>query len=83
MFATRLRSDICQSIFSSNLFNRGNFGYNGEKRLIKEIEERKETKYLVLKDGYKMNWQTPNNIINYVKKNKNKIGGIGNFDIYE
>lgn len=66
-----------------DLFNRGNFGYNGEKRLIKEIEERKETKYLVLKDGYKMNWQTPNNIINYVKKNKNKIGGIGNFDIYE
>lgn len=66
-----------------DLFNRGNFGYNGEKRLIKEIEERKKTKYLILKDSYKMNWQTPTNIINYVKNNKNKIGKIGIFDIYE
>lgn len=62
---------------------KGNLGYNGEENIIKEISESKETKYLILKDQYNKNWQTPLNVINYVKENKTKIGEIEIFDIYE
>ena len=57
--------------------------YNGEKRIIKEIVNSKDTKYLILKDEFNKNWQTPLEIINYVKKNKIKTGEIEIFDIYE
>lgn len=64
-------------------FNRGNFGYNGENRLINLIESKEKTKYLILNQEYNKNWQTPLKIIEYTLKNKNKIGEIMNFDIYE
>ena len=66
-----------------DLFNKGNFGRNGEKRLINQIDQEKDVKYLVLQDIYTKNWQTPTDIINYVKDNKTKTGEILVFDIYE
>lgn len=66
-----------------DLFNKGNFGKNGEDRLINEITLKKNTQYLILKDDYKKNWQTPIDIINFVKNQKTKIGEIELFDIYE
>ena len=51
--------------------------------MIKQISESKNTKYLVLKEGYRENWQAPVEIINYVKNNKEKIGEIAIFNIYE
>ena len=66
-----------------NMLNKGNLGFNGEEKIIEEIQNNKNKEYLLLKDSYQKNWQTPTNIINYVKNNKNKIGEIGAFDIYE
>ena len=66
-----------------DMFNKGNFGYNGEKRIIKEISELNDVKYLILKDEFIKNWQTPVDIIDYVKKNKIKLGEVENFYIYE
>lgn len=66
-----------------NMLNKGNLGFNGEEKIIEEIQNNKNKEYLLLKDIYQKNWQTPTNIINYVKNNKNKIGEIGAFDIYE
>lgn len=66
-----------------DMFNKGNFGRNGEERLITEISESQNTQYLILKDVYKQNWQAPLNIINYIKVNKEKVGEIEIFDIYE
>ena len=62
---------------------KGNLGENGEEILIKDIEQSKDTKYLVLKDEYSKNWQTPLNIIKYVTNNKTKTGEIEIFNIYE
>ena len=62
---------------------KGNLGKNGEERIIKDIVNSKDTQYLVLKDSYSKNWQTPYNVIDYVKNNKTKIGEIEIFDIYE
>ena len=66
-----------------DMFNKGNLGRNGESRIIKEISESKDTIYLILNDKYTKNWQTPLDIINYVKENKDKTGEILQFDIYE
>jgi len=66
-----------------DLFNKGNFGKNGEERLINDISSSKNTQYLILKDKYGKNWQTPIDIIDFVKENKTKIGAMEIFDIYE
>lgn len=66
-----------------DMFNKGNFGKNGEERLLAEISKSHNIQYLILKDGYKQNWQTPLNILNYIKTNKKKVGEIEIFDIYE
>lgn len=62
---------------------KGNLGYKGEEKIIEEIKESNNTRYLILKDRYSKNWQTPLNVITYVKNNKTKIGEIEKFDIYE
>lgn len=66
-----------------DMFNIGNFGADGEERLINQINYSKYTKYLILKEEFKKNWQTPLNIINNIKNSKTKIGQIEIFDIYE
>ena len=66
-----------------DMLNRGNLGKDGEQRIIQEIAIQENTQYLILNDKYKKNWQTPLDIINYVKTNKAKVGEIGIFDIYE
>lgn len=62
---------------------KGNLGENREGNLKQEIGESKNTRYLILKDKFNKNWQTPLDVIEYVKINKNKIGEIEIFDIYE
>ena len=66
-----------------DMFNKGNFGYKGETRLIEQISNSNNIKYLILKDEYRENWQAPIEIINYVKNNKVKTGEIEIFNIYE
>lgn len=66
-----------------DLFLKGNLGGDGEEKIIKDIENSIDTKYFVLKDQYQKNWQTPLNIIDFVKENKTKVGEIEIFDIYK
>ena len=62
---------------------KGNLGKNGEKNIKEEIKDSRDIRYLVLQDRFNRNWQTPLDVIEYVKTNKNKIGEIEIFDIYE
>ena len=66
-----------------DMFNKGNLGYNGEQRIIEQISRENDKQYLILKDTYSKNWQTPTDIIEYVKENKVKVGEIAIFDIYK
>ncbi len=66
-----------------DMLNKGNLGYEGETKIIEEINTAENTQYLILKDKYNPNWQTPLEIINYVKGTKEKVGEIQIFDIYE
>jgi len=66
-----------------DMFNTGNFGYKGNDRIKKEILNSKDVKYLILKDIYYNNWQTPYDIIEFTKNNKILEGEIGPFNIYK
>ena len=68
-----------------DLFAKGNLGSGGEENQINRIENRSEddTKYLILNENYKLNWQTPTKVLDYIKENFVKTGTIGIYNIYE
>ena len=67
-----------------DMFLKGNLGSNGEIGQIEKIKNLEVgTKILIKNEKYNLNWQTPINVINYIKNNLNKIGEINIFDIYE
>ena len=66
-----------------SLFLKGNLGSRGEEGVIDDLEElNSDYKFLVRKDEYSRNWQTPEKVISYVKNNYTKKGEIEIFDIY-
>lgn len=66
-----------------DMFNLGNFGSKGEQGQIEKIQKTENAMFLIRKDGYRRNWQNPENVREYVKNNMTKTGEIGAFDIYE
>ena len=76
--------DIPMDIYNKNfdMFNKGNFGKDGEKGIINDIENSTNTIYLIKKDEAALNWQTPKSVIEYIRKNMKKLGGIEYYDIY-
>lgn len=66
-----------------DMFLKGNLGEDGETKIIEEISKTQDTQYFILKDRFHKNWQTPLDVIDYVKNNKKKVGEIEIFDIYE
>lgn len=67
-----------------DMFLKGNLGSGGEIGQIKKINQlEKGTKILIKNNQYKLNWQTPLEVISYIKNNFTKIGEVSIFDIYE
>ena len=67
-----------------DMFLKGNLGGQGEIGQIEKINQlEKGTKILIKNNQYKLNWQTPLEVISYIKNNFNKIDEISIFDIYE
>ena len=65
-----------------DMFNIGNFGIKGEEGIIEDLNSRHYSLLLVKKDYFKTNWQHPDNVVEYVKENYNKVDEVGNFDVY-
>ena len=66
-----------------DLLLKGNLGKDGEETVIKNIQNSPEnTLFLLLKEQYSLNWQTPLEVINYIKENYNKVNSIYIFDVY-
>ena len=64
------------------MFLRGNLGAKGEEGQIEKIKEMNNTVLLIKNEKIPLNWQTPKEVIEYVKNNLEKIGTINFFDIY-
>ena len=65
-----------------DMFNKGNLGVGSEQKQIDRIKE-EDAKYLILKEDYSLNWQTPIDVITYVRDNLKYTESIGCFDVYE
>lgn len=65
-----------------DMFLEGNLGSITEEELLAAVYE-SNTVFLIREDETKMNWQTPLNVVYYMKNNLSKIGEIGEFGVYE
>lgn len=66
-----------------DMFLKGNIGGKGEEGLIEDLKRDNKKTVLILSDKFIRNWQTPEKVINYIKKDMKRTGTIGVFDIYE
>ena len=65
-----------------DMFLKGNLGAKGEEGQIEKIKEMNNTVLLIKNEKIPLNWQTPKEVIEYVKNNLEKISTINFFDIY-
>lgn len=67
-----------------DMFLKGNIGKDGEQGQIEKIKNKSENEIvLIRKPEFKPNWQSPLDVIDYIRKNLEKIGEISIFEIYE
>lgn len=65
-----------------DMFNSGNLGKNGIENVINDLDKKENAKILIVNDNVGLNWQTPIDVINYIKNNYQKIDEIEYFDVY-
>lgn len=67
-----------------DMFLKGNIGKDGEEGQIKKIKHKEENiLYLIRKENLKTNWQTPLNVIKYIRNNLEKIEEIEIYEVYK
>ena len=66
-----------------DMFLIGNIGSKGSGGIIEELKSKENIKLLLLNNERNLNWQTPLDVIKYVKENYNKTDEIEIFDVYE
>ena len=67
-----------------DMFLKGNIGKDGEEGQIEKIKNKSQNEIvLIRKPEFKPNWQSPLDVIEYIRKNLEKIGEISIFEIYE
>ncbi len=65
-----------------SMFLNGNIGKEGSNGIIKTIEQEENAIYLVLNKKFKLNWQLPKEVIEYIRNNLKQQGSVGIFDYY-
>ena len=66
------------------MFLKGNICKDGEQGQIEKINQKNDNEIiLVRKSNLKTNWQTPKEVVKYVRENLEKIGKINIFEIYK
>lgn len=76
--------DIPLDIYNKNydMFLKGNIGKDGEDGIIRDIQNNENCIYLIRKENIPANWQTPTNVIRYIRENWKKVDEIEIFDVY-
>ena len=66
-----------------DMFLKGNIGKDGEKGQIERIKNKDKNELLLIrKPKFKSNWQTPLEVIKYIRDNLEKIDSISIYDVY-
>lgn len=67
-----------------DMFLKGNIGKDGEQGQIQKIKERKENElYLIRKKELNLNWQTPIEVINYIRNNLELVEEISIYEVFK
>lgn len=77
--------DIPLDIYNKNfdMFLKGNIGKDGEEGVIEGIKNSEKSIYLIKQKQLRLNWQTPTDVIDYIRYNLKYKGDIEFFEIYE
>lgn len=65
-----------------DMFLKGNIGKDGEQGKIEDIIN-EDSKYLIVNDKIKRNWQNPEDVRKYIKSNLILTEEIENYEVYE
>ena len=66
-----------------DMFLKGNIGKDGEQGQIKKIQNRNDKElYLIRNSKLRSNWQTPLDVVNYIRENLENIGEVSIYEIY-
>ena len=60
----------------------GNFGYDGENKILKDFDNKKDTYFIINKSSYNNINQFDNNICDYIFKKYKLIGEDSNYFVY-
>ena len=66
-----------------DMFLKGNIGSAGEEGQIEKLKNMEDAYILIKNEKTPLNWQTPKQVINYVRNNLEKVDTISFFDVYE
>ena len=67
-----------------DMFLKGNIGKDGEQGQIEKIKNKDENElFLIRKPNLRTNWQTPLEVINYIRGNLEKVGELSIYEVYE
>lgn len=64
-----------------DMFNYGNLGKGSPLELVEALRER-ESMIFLLKEEYALNWQTPVEAIQYIRRHCEKLGEVESFEVY-
>lgn len=66
-----------------DMFLKGNIGRDGENNQIRRIKEKDENElYLIRNRNLSLNWQTPTNVIDYIKENLEFVEDVSIYEVY-
>lgn len=66
-----------------DMFLKGNIGRDGENSQIRRIKEKDENElYLIRNRNLSLNWQTPTNVIDYIKENLEFVEDVSIYEVY-
>lgn len=66
-----------------DMFLIGNIGKDGQEGQIEKIKKKDEnTLYLIRNENIETNWQTPLDVIEYIRNNLAKIGEVSMYEVY-
>lgn len=66
-----------------DMFLKGNIGSAGEEGQIEKLKNMEDAYILIKNEKTPLNWQTPKQVINYVRNNLEKVDTISFFYVYE
>ena len=67
-----------------DMFLKGNIGKDGEEGQIQKIKQKEENAlYLILRKNISLNWQMPENVINYIRENLELVEEISIYEVYK